>query len=486
MTSGNDVIITVDDGSILLKDAASLSAINVDGSLADGDDILTINNAVKSPVIIGADTEIVDASTRTTPIQITGNALDNSIIGGKKNDTLDGAGGDDTLTGGKGNDVFIHTSGNDIITDYDKKDKISVGSAYEDFDIDGKDLIFYFGEENTLTLQGGAGKAVNLNSATNCYVTDAILDAKQKSATISAEADTFNAMSYSKLVTIDGSAASDDISIAGNKKSNAIIAGTSDATLNGGKGKDTLYGGTGTDTFVYENRSGKDIIENYAEGEIISLGGGVVIKDIALKRNDTVIKFKSGSMTVKDTSDKKITLVQNGAETIFSAGIAVDEDEDFVKAFPSFKGAINLNEYEVSTADASLAKKSVTINGDDDDNYLIGGKDYLSGGAGADTLWGGKGNDTLFGGEDSDMFVFQAGGGNDVITDYANGDLIQILDRRGNIASEPFKKATFSDDTLTLSIKSGGKVSFNGVNSSTNFNINSASYGISGDTLVRK
>ena len=36
LTSGNDVIITVGDGSILLKDAATLSAINVDGTLADG------------------------------------------------------------------------------------------------------------------------------------------------------------------------------------------------------------------------------------------------------------------------------------------------------------------------------------------------------------------------------------------------------------------------------------------------------------------
>ena len=121
MTSDNDVIITVGDGSILLKDAATLSAINVDGTLADGDDILSINSSIKSPVVIGADTEIVDASKRSKAIQITGNALDNSIVGGTKNDTLNGAGGDDSLTGGKGNDIFVHSVGNDVITDYEKE-----------------------------------------------------------------------------------------------------------------------------------------------------------------------------------------------------------------------------------------------------------------------------------------------------------------------------------------------------------------------------
>jgi hypothetical protein len=105
----------------------------------------------------------------------------------------------------------------------------------------------------------------------------------------------------------------------------------------------------------------------------------------------------------------------------------------------------------------------------------------LNGGAGNDTLWGGKKNDTLTGGDGSDIFIYRAGDGNDVIADYQSGDLLQIIDKKGN--ASPFKKATFKDDTLTLKIKGGGKVIFDNVGASTEFNINGDSYHISGNSL---
>ena len=46
------------------------------------------------------------------------------------------------------------------------------------------------------------------------------------------------------------------------------------------------------------------------------------------------------------------------------------------------------------------------------------GNDTLLGGDGDDSLWGGAGNDTLTGGDGEDSFIYQAGDGNDVITDY--------------------------------------------------------------------
>jgi Tol biopolymer transport system component len=71
----------------------------------------------------------------------------------------------------------------------------------------------------------------------------------------------------------------------------------------------------------------------------------------------------------------------------------------------------------------------------------LGGKDMLSGGlgadaidggTGADNLRGGAGNDTLTGGSGSDTFVFEAGLGQDTITDFAAGasagDVIEIHD----------------------------------------------------------
>ena len=462
----NDVIIAVNNSFVLLQNAAALSSINVDGTLADVEDILTINNSMPFPVIIEDETEIIDASKRTLPIIIGGSHFDNSIVGGKGNDTLSGGGGDNTLTGGAGNDEFDCTRGNYIITDYTEKDYIRFSYDYEDYEIDGKDLIFNFDNGNSLTVIKGAGKVINSNLGINCYVTGALLDAKQKSATISADTNIFNATPYSKLVTINGSMVEGEIEIIGNKKANRIIAGNKDTTLNGGKGNDTLWGGDGEDVFVYAKGDGKDVINNYSTGDEINLSRNATIKDAYMKSGNAVIKIDSGSITVKEASDKKIIFVQNEIETIFSAGVFLTEDT--AKVFSSFKDSINLADYEdISNVDAALAKKKLTINGDDDNNSLQGGK-------GDDSLWGGDGSDT---------FIYQAGTGNDVIADYTEGDMLQIIDKRGKITA--FKTATFTSDTLTLNINGGGSVTFKNVDVQTSFNINGESYHVSGNSLTK-
>ena len=480
---GNDIIVTVGEDEITLTDAATLSTININGEV----EYLTnfvINDKTNSPLNLPEHTEVADASKRAKAIQITGNALDNVITGGKGNDTLDGAKGDDTLTGGKGKDTFIYNDGNDVITDYEVKDKINTNEiAYTNYAIDDKALIFNFGDEKSLTIQNSADKAVNINSSVNFYTEDGIIDAKKKSIKLSDAIEKFTA--DSKIVTIDGSK-TDAVEITGNSKKNYIIAGANGATLHGGKGKDTLVGGAGADVFVYSKGDGKDVIENFSDGDLINLDG-VEIKDVKTKRGDTVLKFKGGSLTVKDTTE--FNFIQDGAKKKFSAGIFVEDDT--AKVYGSFKGALSLANYSVENFDGSLAKKKLTINGNIEDNLLIGGngkdelignegddtleggkgKDILRGGAGADSLWGGKGNDTLYGGDDDDTFVFYAGEGNDVIADYASGDMLQIMNKKGTGYAD-FKKATFKDETLTLNINGGGKLILSGVNGDAFVNIN--------------
>ena len=148
-----------------------------------------------------------------------------------------------------------------------------------------------------------------------------------------------------------------------------------------------------------------------------------------------------------------------------------------------YKGKFELGDYE--KVDASLTKRAVTLIGNDKNNYLRGGmgKDSLIGGAGNDTLWGGKKNDMLTGGDGDDVFIYQAGQGNDVITDYAAGDMLQILDKKGETGT--FTDSTFTGKSLTLNIQGGGKVTFDNVAASSTFNINGASYHISDKTLTK-
>ena len=67
--------------------------------------------------------------------------------------------------------------------------------------------------------------------------------------------------------------------------------------------------------------------------------------------------------------------------------------------------------------------------GGDDDDYLSGGQgnDRLSGGNGRDALEGGAGRDQLTGGANEDVFIFAGKTGRDTITDFEDGDRIDLL-----------------------------------------------------------
>lgn len=75
-----------------------------------------------------------------------------------------------------------------------------------------------------------------------------------------------------------------------------------------------------------------------------------------------------------------------------------------------------------------------TLNGGDSNDRLFGGEgdDSLLGGPGNDTLEGGQGNDRMAGQGGADRFLFDAPGGADVVTDFADGlDRIVIGDGTG-------------------------------------------------------
>ena len=88
------------------------------------------------------------------------------------------------------------------------------------------------------------------------------------------------------------------------------------------------------------------------------------------------------------------------------------------------------------TLDGGL--KDDKIFGEGGKDLLLGGdgNDYLNGGAGIDILNGNSGNDTLTGGDSKDTFVFDAGFGTDVITDFQDG--LDVIDLRAFGGSSVF------------------------------------------------
>lgn len=124
------------------------------------------------------------------------------------------------------------------------------------------------------------------------------------------------------------------------------------------------------------------------------------------------------------------------------------------------------------------------MNGGNGNDSLSGGtgNDSINGDAGNDTLWGGVGNDTLYGRAGNDIFIYKPGDGTDTIYDYQSGDMLTILKVNGKEGGT-YNAATFADDTLTLSIKGGGKVVFASVSEGTKININDTTHTISNGTL---
>ncbi|MCZ7910388.1 Ig-like domain-containing protein [Agrobacterium leguminum] len=101
--------------------------------------------------------------------------------------------------------------------------------------------------------------------------------------------------------------------------------------------------------------------------------------------------------------------------------------------------------------------------------YGGGGNDEMSGGSGDDVLAGGSGNDVLTGGSGADTFVFTAGTGRDVVTDFQAGadgkDVVMLskdvfADYQALIASGAF---TDGENGAQIAFKDGSTVTFDGV-----------------------
>ena len=136
---------------------------------------------------------------------------------------------------------------------------------------------------------------------------------------------------------------------------------------------------------------------------------------------------------------------------------------------------------------------NIAIKGGAGNDSLIGGKnndelyggagsDTLKGGAGNDTLWGGAGDDNLYGGSGNNVFIYKPGEGTDKIFNHMAGDMLKILKKNGKEGGS-FTNAEFSSGDLTLTIKGGGTVIFDGVAKGDIFNINGKNYAIKGGTL---
>ena len=498
--SGNDIIVKVGTGNIILQGAASLSAVKITGKKST---TLNVTNSTSSPVTVDAAIKTINASTRTTAVKITGNNLANKILGGSGkdtiyggkgndsilgnagndklfgddgNDTLRGGNGNDTLAGGNGSDLFVYKGGNDIITDYTTADRISITSGKANITTSGSDVIFTVGK-GKITVKGGKGKVVNYfeKGIEQIYMGD---DVSISGSTVKLLKgylkESFDVANYGDtLQAIDATAVLLDINLKGNKLMNSIIGGAGNDTLIGGGSNDTLTGGDGSDVFLYNAGDGNDVIIDYTEDDIIHIAKGTA--KIEKKGKDVIFKVGSGKITVKGAADKIVTYMdakgtinyypKPTSDSIIINGTSVTVLEEYKS--DTFDVGNVKNGNRVKKIDASPVSRDLKIIGNSQANVILGG-------AGDDSIWGGKGNDTLQGGDGSDVFVYANGDGKDVIVDYEEEDTIKIT--KGAV------KVATSGDNVIFTVGSG-KMTLNGaadkIVSYTDANGNNKTYGSS-------
>ena len=506
VASGNDIIVKVGSGSILLKDASALDSNRIktvnSSSIGIGirDNVLRTSTSFLGKSINLADYNVTKATAAalSRAVSIIGTSADNSIKGGKGADTISGGAGNDTLTGGNGADVFVYSSGNDLITDYVAgQDKIKLtsgsitGSSLSGSNVvlktSGGSITVRNGKDKNITVIDSSGKETTQTYPATSNDTIPV-GISIKSATLTASAsftgNKIDLADYASTVTkVNASALTSGVSIIGSSAANSIKGGKGADTISGGAGNDTVSLGAGNDIYIYS--SGNDLIQDYTAGQDkIKLSSGS-ITGASLSSSNLILNVSNGGkITVKGGKDKNITVIDGaGNETTniypidtVPAGISIKTAT--LTASSSFTGStIDLANYAstVTKVNATALTQKINILGNAKANSLKGGSgadtidggagndtiyggsgadkiygsagnDKLYGDAGADTLYAGAGNDTMTGGAGNDVFVYESG--KDVITDYVSGDKIKISS--GSISSY-----SFSGDNIIFKIGTG-------------------------------
>ena len=452
--SGSDVILTVGNGSIRVKNGKGkkLSIYNnansaittvIGGSTSTS---VTLTNSNTSPYAAASTIKNINASSRSTAIKIAGNSLVNSIVGGSGNDslsglagadTLNGVKGNDTLTGGSGNDVFIYasSSGNDVITDYATGDKLSItGGKYTRTTV-GNDVKFTVGngsillknaKTKTITVSGTSTTIANTTTTTSNSVT--LTNSTTSPYTAASTVKNINASNRTKAIQIKGNSLAN--SIIGGSGNDSLSGGDKADTLSGGKGNDTLTGGSGKDVFIFS--AGNDVITDYTAGQdTIKLSSGT-ISTYSISGSDVILSVGSGSITIKNGKNKNISVTNSSGKTTTKVypenTTPVNIDNNTVILTNSLDGDFDLSYYAIQGAPQNIdatanSTEHLSIDGDSRDNVIKAGSGgcYISGGSGDDTLYGGKGKDTfnwsIFSRNNSVIYNYEKG--KDIITSNA-------------------------------------------------------------------
>lgn len=459
---------------------------NISESIDDGGEDLVYSSVTWS---LGKNVENL-VLTGKTPINGTGNELDNVIRGNETSNWLFGGAGTDTIYGEGGNDwlsgfldyedledpdflnlvgsqelVFDHLYGGKGDDVYRLEGLVGTPTIYENLN-EGIDTVL--GDLEAYTLPNNVENYVNdLSLAETDFPVAISITGNKLNNILKSSPTNWNDIN-SILSTINNAKDSKEkfYGLGGN---DTILAGGGDDLLDGGTGADKMTGGIGDDVYVVDNtkdtvteklNEGTDTIETTLAS--LSIAKLTAIENLTYTGFDNAILVGNASvntLTGNSGTDRldggiggdsliggdgsDLYIVDDLNDTIIEAP---NEGTDSVQSSVTFtlldnvenltltgKAAINgTGNNQNNTISGNISAN--TLGGGQGDDTLDGGvgNDILSGGDGVDLLIGGLGNDLLTGGSGTDKFRFEKVLGKtniDTITDFATGiDRIELDD----------------------------------------------------------
>ncbi len=476
--TGNDTLEWDDgDGSDRISGNAGIDTVDVDGSVALGDnfvlgqqgtqaifdrvnlgqfrltvdtaeqfsvagvggnDSFDVNNLSNTSVNLvnfsgGAGNDTLDASDSSTRIVGNGDGGNDLLTGSSANDTLNGGDGNDFVEGEKGNDRMIGGTGNDILAwdDGDGSDRISGNAGLDTVAVEGS---LAQGDSFVLNQQGTQAIFNRVNLGQFQLTVDTVeqfsvageggndsLDVNNLSNT------SVNSVSFSGGAgndTLDGSNTSTQLVGNGDGGNDLLIGSSVADTLNGGvgsdfiagaKGNDRMIGEDGNDTLAWRDGDGSDRMSGNAGVDTVAVQG-------SLAQGDNFVLNQQGTQAIFDRINLgQFQLTVDTAEQFSVSGEGGDD----------FFDVNNLSNTSVNSVSFSGGAGNDTLTGGGTSTRLIingdAGNDVFIGGSANDTLIGGAGSDTLTGSGGADAFTFNAPNqGVDLITDFVAADSIRV------------------------------------------------------------
>ena len=451
---GNNFVIYVGEDSIVLRNAAGLSSIHING-IYEGDpedDLDGIYNEDSQIFISGTagnDTiynlgysSTIDGGLGDDTINLEGNASDNLIIynAGDGNDLINGFNATDTLSIASG-EFTSAQSGNDYIykigtgtitlsgaaslstvhvdgTEYEPEEPPETVAPVEIITLDGKDTLYANNDEGVLIqILDGNYSVENNNGGENVTI-----NAVQSDHTIS---------NYAANVSIGIDKGENHINNSGENADNVTITGGNDTDyifnyqgsnilIDSGDGDDEISNNGNASTLI--GSSGKDRIQNHGANSMIdggasddsidnsadyaTIGGGEGADSIGNGGSYVTIDGGNGSDSISNDSDAKNSTINgnDGEDTISNAASYVtlnggtDNDSIDNKGSNSF--------VEGATGDDTITNSgaTVSINGGSGNDFISnkGKGSIVNSNDGNDTIDNAGNDSTLNGGEDND------------------------------------------------------------------------------------